>query len=141
MKPRVVLDTNVLVAAIRSRHGASFRLLSLLGTDAYEPAVTVPLVLEYEAVLKRHARAAGLTHQDVEDLLDYVCRVGHHQAIYFLWRPILPDPRDDMVLEAAVESESDYLVTFNVRDFAEAAQFEVAVVEPRELLHTIGKLP
>ncbi len=141
MKPRVVLDTNVLVAAIQSRRGASFRLLSLLGTDAYEPAVTVPLVLEYEAVLKRRARSVGLMHQDVDALLDYLCRVGHHQAVYFLWRPILRHPRDDMVLEAAVESQSDYLVTFNVRHFAAAAQFEVAVVEPRELLHAIRKLP
>lgn len=133
-----MLDTNVLVAAVRSRLGASFRLLSLVGTDAFEMAVTVPLVIEYEAVLKRHARTAGLSYQDVEDFLDYLCAKAHQQPVYFLWRPVLRDVSDDMVLEAAVESESDFLVTFNLRDFAGAEQFDVVVVEPREFLQEVG---
>jgi len=140
MIPRVVLDTNVLVAAIRSRRGASFRLLSLVGTGAFEIALTVPLVIEYESVLKKHARAAGLTHKDVDDLLDYLCSEGHHQAVYFLWRPILRDLKDDMVLEAAVESDSDFLVTFNVKDFSGTEKFNVEVIEPRMLLQELGEL-
>ena len=84
---------------------------------------------------------AGLTHQDVDDILDYLCRVAHQQPIYFLWRPVLRDPNDDMVLEVAVESESEYIVTFNLRDFAGAEQFGVAVVEPRWFLDHIGRLP
>ena len=136
--PRIVVDTNVLVAAIRSRRGASFKLLSLVDSGAFELALSVPLVLEYEEVLKRGARVAGLTHQDVDDILDYLCRVAHQQPIYFLWRPVLRDPHDDMVLEVAVESESKYIVTFNLRDFAGAQQFGVAVAEPRRFLDDIG---
>ena len=101
--------------------GASFKLLSLVDSGAFELALSVPLVLEYEEVLKRGARVAGLTYQDVDDILDYLCRVAHQQPIYFLWRPVLRDPHDDMVLEVAVESESTYIVTFNLRAFCRGA--------------------
>ena len=75
----------------------------------------------------------------MDDLLDYLCSVAHHQSVYFLWRPIVRDISDDMVLEAAVESESDFLVTFNVKDFLEAKRFDVEVVEPRTLLQEVRR--
>lgn len=140
MPHQVVLDTNVLVAALRSRRGASFALLSRVGTPGagFDIHVSVPLVFEYEAVLRRHAAALGLGHDDVDDTLDYLCAVAAHHRIYFLWRPVLRDPRDDMVLEVAVEARADRIVTFNVRDFAGAERFGVKVVTPRELLRTLG---
>lgn len=81
-----------------------------------------------------------LTYQDIDDILDYICSVGIQRQIYFLWRPFLRDPKDDLVLEVAVESESDYLVTHNLRDFAGAEQFDVEVIGPRRLLEIIGQL-
>ena len=87
--PCVVLDANVLVAAIRSRRGASFRVLEQVGRGRFEIVVWVALVLEYEEVLERHWVAAGLEASDVQDLLDYLCAAGRHQAIFYLWRPYL----------------------------------------------------
>lgn len=141
MSPSIVLDTNVLVAALRSRRGASFQVLSLVGSGTFELNVSVPLVFEYEDVAKRQARALGLTHADVDDVLDYLCAVGQHRRIYFLWRPVLRDPRDDMVLELAVEAACDYIVTRNLRDFTGADRFGVQVVAPREFLRRIGAAP
>src|SRR5437588_13075656 len=92
----VVLDTNVLEAAFRSRRGASFAVLSLVGTGRFEIAVSIPLVLEYEEVLLRRAGEAERTEVTVRDMLDFVCAVGKQQRIYFRWRPTLPDPSDDM---------------------------------------------
>ena len=139
MRPRVVLDTNVLVAALRSRRGASFRLLTLIDTGRYETAVSVPLVLEYEAVAKRLLRAGGLTASDIDAVIDYVCSVASHHKIYYLWRPFLRDPNDDMVLELAVSSDASVIVTHNKRDFAGVDRFGLRVVSPREFLVEIGE--
>ena len=136
----VVVDTNVLVAGLRSRRGASHRVLQLVGRGQFETVVSVPLVLEYEGVLKRQSRSLGLRHADVDDVLDYVCRVSSQRTVFYLWRPVLRDPKDDMVLELAVESESDAIVTHNVKDFAGAEKFDVRVIRPQDLLREIGEL-
>jgi putative PIN family toxin of toxin-antitoxin system len=135
---RVVLDTNVLVAAIRSRKGASFKLLSLVGRGHFEPVVSVPLALEYEDALARHAAEAGLTADDAEAIVDYLCKVSLHQPVFFLWRPLLADPKDDMVAEVAIAAGCDFIVTFNARDFAAVRQFKVRVVTPKEFLTNLG---
>ncbi|HRF49931.1 MAG TPA: PIN domain-containing protein [Anaerolineales bacterium] len=140
--PRLVLDTSVFVAALRSRRGASFKLLSQIDAGVYQTAVSVPLVFEYEAVGKRHARAAGLTHDDIDDVIDFICQVSIQQGIFYLWRPFLKDPGDDLVLELAVAAECDAIVTHNVRDFAGAEeQFQVAVWTPQQALRAIGGTP
>jgi putative PIN family toxin of toxin-antitoxin system len=141
MPPSIVLDTNVLIAGLRSRNGASFRLLSVIGEAKFELNVSVPLVLEYEEVAKREARALGLTHAEIDDVLDYLCAVAVHREIYFLWRPVLRDAADDMVLEVAVEAGCEFVVTYNGRDFVGAERFGVRVVTPGEFLTRIGVLP
>ncbi|HET9679233.1 MAG TPA: putative toxin-antitoxin system toxin component, PIN family [Gammaproteobacteria bacterium] len=135
-KPRIVLDTNVLVAALRSRRGAAFRILSLVGTGLFETLVSVPLVFEYEDVLAREAH--GITESATSDVIDYICKVSHPQEIQFLWRPFLKDPKDDFVLELAVAARSATIVTFNVRDFEGSSHFGVRVLRPVELLSELG---
>jgi putative PIN family toxin of toxin-antitoxin system len=138
--PRIVLDTNVLLSALRSQLGASYRLVSLVGEGLFDIVVSVPLILEYEAVAKRQSRQLRLTHAEIDDILDYLCQVGLQREIFFLWRPVLRDPKDDLILEVAVESESDYIVTHNVKDFAGAERFHVKVIGPKGFLEVIGKL-
>ncbi len=137
--PQIVIDTNVLVAALRSRRGASYRLLSRIGTDAFEVNISVPLVLEYESVAKRLLGEIPLSEQEIDDILDYVCLVAHHHRIFYLWRPMLRDPGDDMVLELAVKAGCDYIVTFNEHDFQGAEQFGLSVVSPQAFLQRIGE--
>ena len=133
-KPHVILDTNVLIAGLRSRRGASFALLELLAEDAFEISVSVPLVLEYEAVARRQARELGLTHADVDAVVDFVCAQAHHRKIFYLWRPFLRDANDDMVLEVAVEAQCPFIVTFNTRDFAGVEQFGIQTLTPGQFL-------
>ena len=128
-QPRIVIDTNVLESALRSRNGWSFELLKRIGTGQFEHIVTVPLLMEYEDVLLRdgmvpHSGAA------VNDMLDYVCTSAIRQKVHFLWRPKLTDVRDDMVLEAAFNGQCDAIVTWNVRDFSAAAAIGIDVVSP-----------
>ena len=137
-RPRVVLDTNVVVAGFRSRRGASFRVLSEVGTGKFEMALSVPLVLEYEDVLLRHARATGLSRADVDAVLDYFCSVAHLQSIFFLWRPLLPDPKDDLVLEVAVAAGCPTIVTHNVKHFRGSEGMGVLPQRPGAFLKSIG---
>lgn len=139
--PRIVIDTNVLVAALRSRTGWSFDLLSRLGGGQFQPVVTVPLVMEYESVLLRPG-LVRVSPQAVQDVLDYLCACAVRQNVHFLWRPRLSDVKDDMVLEAAVNGQCQSIVTWNVRDFAAAAAFGIAIVNPQQFLASVqGEAP
>ena len=137
---RVVLDTNVIVSALRSRKGASFKVVSQIGKSLFQLSVSVPLVLEYESAAKRVSKLVGLTYSDIDDIVDYICKVAEHREIYYLWRPFLKDPKDDMVLEVAVESESEFIVTHNIRDFVGIEQFGLQAITPKQLLEKIGEL-
>lgn len=139
--PQIVLDTNVVVSAQRSQRGASSKLLGLVGTGAFDHHLSVPLVLEYEAVLTRQRADLGQAPADVEDVLDALCALGVEHRIYYLWRPFLRDAGDEHVLELAVAARCDFIVTHNVRDFGEAERFGVRVVGPRAFLQTIGAIP
>jgi putative PIN family toxin of toxin-antitoxin system len=137
-----ILDTNVIVSALRSNQGASFRLLMLVGTGRFDISLSVPLVLEYEDVLKRQAGAAiALSEQEIDDVLDYLCKVAQRQAVYYLWRPVLRDPHDDMVIEAALSAGCSCIVTYNLDDFRNVASFGISVIPPKVFLQRIGVLP
>ena len=138
--PNVVIDTNVFISSLRSRNGASFKVLSMIGTGRFHIAVSVPLVVEYESVAKRQLPSINLTEREIDDVIDYVCHVAHRQRIFFLWRPFLPDPKDDMLLELAMASRSDRIVTHNVRHFDGIAQLGVRAQTPGEFLKHIGAI-
>src|SRR6202165_903347 len=137
---RFVLDTDVLVAAPRSRGGASWQLVERALKTEFTLLLSVPLILEYEAVLTReeHRKVHGLSVPEVDELINSLASVAESVQIRFLWRPLLSDPTDDMVLETAVNGRADLLVTFNQADFAAAAKsFAVKIVRPSEALHRL----
>ena len=142
MAVRVVLDTDVLVAAIRSDAGASRRLVENALDERYSLMVSVPLMVEYEAVLTRseHLAESRLSADDVQALLDAVADVAEPVRLSYLWRPILSDAQDDMVLETAVNGQADLLVTFNQRHFTRAvATFALQVLRPADTLRRLEK--
>jgi len=140
-KPQIVIDTNVLVAALKSSRGASFRLFQLIGQDKFSINISVPLILEYEEVVKRQLDKIALNEEHIDNILDYICSVSHHRKIYYLWRPFLKDLKDDLVLELAIASESEYIVTSNKKDFARVPEkFGVGILTPKEFLLEIGEI-
>ena len=137
---KLVIDTNVIVAAMRSKQGASFKLISLLGRGYYELYLSVPLALEYEEVLERQRPDLGWTHDEVDGFLRILFAGSHKQDIHFLTRPTLPDPEDEKVLEVAANAGCDYIITYNKRDFVGAETYGVQVVDPKTFLEIIKVL-
>ena len=132
------MDTNVLVSALRSQQGASHKFLRLVGQEKFQICVSVPLVLEYESAAKRLIGSTPLSGKIIDDILDYLCKVAVHGQIYYLWRPFLPDPKDDMVMELAVSAGCDFIITFNKKDFKGVEKFGLKTLTPQEFLERIG---
>ena len=139
---RIVLDTSVLVAAAHSRNGASFHIVSSLPARKFEIALTVTLYIEWQAVLTRPEHLPpGVTGDATLGFLRYLASVAHLQDVHFLWRPFLRDPDDDMVLECAVASGSQFIVTHNVRDFRRVQELNVQAITPGDLLKLLRTKP
>ena len=128
----------MLVSALRSQRGASYKLLTLIGSEKFGVSVSVPLVLEYEAATRRLLSEIPLEEADLVQVLDYICAVATHRKVFYLWRPFLKEANDDMVLEVAVAANAEYLVSYNKNDFRGIEQFGIRVVTPKEFLQTIG---
>jgi putative PIN family toxin of toxin-antitoxin system len=136
----MVLDTDVIVAAMRSPSGASAEILRKARQGRVTLLVSVPLAMEYEAICSEaeHRLAAGLSEREVEIFLDIVIAMAEPVKTHFLWRPQLRDPGDEMVLEAAVNGQAELLVTFNVRDFGDVpSRFGIELMLPRDALERI----
>lgn len=136
----IVLDTDVVIAGIRSPTGASAELLRMARRGQFRPVVSVPLVLEYEAVATRpeHLAASGLSWDEVQTVLDVLVGVSEWTRVYFLYRPVTRDPADEMVIEAALNAGAEAIVTFNKRDFGDApARHNLKCWLPREAVENL----
>ncbi|MGA2543418.1 MAG: PIN domain-containing protein [Verrucomicrobiota bacterium] len=134
---RIVFDTSVLVAAARSRHGASHALLSRLPDPRFQPAISIPVFVEYRAVLLRPENLLHRSAPQADGFLDFLLSVSHLQEIYFLWRPVLPDPDDDLLFELAVAANARYVVTHNLRDFRGMEKWGIRAVSPSDFLEQL----
>lgn len=137
---QIVLDTNVLVSALRSNRGASFKILSLLRDGKFKIHLSVALVCEYEDVLKREEIGIKLTVEEIDRLIDILCLLGEKNNIWYLWRPLLSDAKDEFVAELAINARVDAIVTHNVKDFRNIRRFGIEVLTPGEFLHMIGEI-
>jgi len=133
----LVVDTSVIVAGLRSKRGASNRVLRLIALESLSMSISVAALLEYEDVLLRKDKIPGFTSIDLHRFLDDICSVARHQEIFFTWRPTLVDPNDEIFLELAVAADASHIVTHNKKDFIGAESFGLRVVCPGELLKEI----
>ncbi|MCY4397971.1 MAG: putative toxin-antitoxin system toxin component, PIN family [Gemmatimonadetes bacterium] len=139
---RLVLDTNVVVAALRSPSGASAALVEQALDRRFTLLLTVPLVLEYEGTCRHPTQriASGLSESEVRTVVSALCAVGKPVQVWFLWRPQLRDPADEMVLEAAANGRADALITFNSGDFGDIPEtFGIEMLSPQQALRRLTK--
>lgn len=138
--PRLTIDTNVLVAALRNKNGPSFALMQLFRRGAAAMYCSPALFLEYEDLLKRPGQlmASGLLSTDVDAVLNELAGLMVPVTTHYQWRPQLRDPADEMVLEAAVNGQTNAIVTYNLRDFAPALRFGIPVLNPQQTFKNFG---
>lgn len=138
---RVVLDTSVLVAASRSRRGASFALVESIPSVEFQICLSVGLYSEWQDVLPRPENLpSGRTAEDVAGFLRYLASQAHLQEIHFLWRPMLADADDDFVLELAFAAGCEHIITHNIADFRGSEQLGISALTPREFLNQLRKV-
>ena len=130
-KLNVVIDTNVFVTALRSRRGASFKLLFEINREKFIQNISTSLIFEYESAAKRETK---LPKKQIDAILDTICQISRKSKIFFLWRPFLRDPKDDFILELAIESESEYIITYNKKHFKNIEKFGIKLLDPKEFL-------
>ncbi|MCU7835614.1 MAG: putative toxin-antitoxin system toxin component, PIN family [gamma proteobacterium symbiont of Taylorina sp.] len=135
---KIVIDTNIVISAMLSNRGAAFKLISLIRNQKFKYVLSVPLVLEYEDVLKRKDSKITLSQEAINNILDRLCYHAELRDIFYLWRPFLNDPKDDLVLELAVESNCNSIVTYNLKDFENIDKFGLKAVTPKTFLQQIG---
>lgn len=136
---RAVIDTNVLLSGLRSRNGASYQVLRMLYQDRFKIVISVPMILEYEEILKDKLDKRIYSDDTIDQLFDSLCAIGEKSRVFYLWRPYLKDPFDDHVLELALASESNYIVTYNKKDLLKSKDLGIRVVDAREFLEILRK--
>ena len=132
----IVIDTNILLSAIYSNKGASYKLISMIDSDKFTVNISTTLIYEYEEILKSKSK---LELKYIDSILNYICKVGKKNTIFYLWRPKLKDVDDDFLLELAVKSDS-IIVTLNGKDFKPASEFNLKVMTPKKFLQYIGEI-
>ena len=140
MRQLIVIDTNVILSALQSNKRKSFELISKISEDIFDFAISVPLILEYEAVLKNKLDRSIFTDSDIEDFINYLCKVGIKTKLFYLWRPYLKDPFDDHLLEVTIQSNASTIVTYNKKDFKEAENLGIKILTPKEFLETLQEV-
>jgi putative PIN family toxin of toxin-antitoxin system len=137
---QIILDTNVLLAGLRSQRGASYKLLTILNDNRWQLNISTTLVFEYEEILKREQMQLGLSYEDIDNVIDALCAIANKRNIFYLWRPLLNDPDDDFLLDLAVEAQADYIITYNQKDLQPAESFGIKVVTPLQFLQAMGEI-
>ena len=137
---KVVFDTCVLVAAARSRTGASFQLVASLPSPNFQIALSIALYTEWQAVMTRPENVPpGLLPDYALAFVRYLASIAHLQDVHYLWRPMLRDPDDDMVLECAVAAGCRHIVTHNLKDFRGSESLGVSALSPAQFLDLIRR--
>jgi putative PIN family toxin of toxin-antitoxin system len=138
---RIVIDTNVFISALISTKGASNKLIQLATERDFTVCLSVPLVVEYQAVgMRLQGTQILLPVEDIRGAVDSICTIGEHIEIYFRWRNILNDPDDEQVLELAINGNCKYIVTHNLRDFRGCERFGIDAITPKAFLQKIGAI-
>ncbi|MDJ0846295.1 putative toxin-antitoxin system toxin component, PIN family [Crocosphaera sp.] len=134
------MDTNVVLSGLRSNKGASYKLLTILNDPRFEINISTALIFEYEQTLKQNYKDLGLTLEDIEDIVNGICTIANHRKIFYLWRPMANDPDDDFLIDLAIESQANFIISYNKKDLKTIEKFDILVLTPKQFLQLIGEI-
>lgn len=137
---QLVIDTNILLSGLRSKKGASYKLLTLLNDPRIQINISVPLIFEYEQILKREYQDLELTLEDIDNIINGICAISNQRTIFYLWRPLAKDPNDDFLIDLAIEAQADFIISYNIKDLKPIEKLGVLVLNPKQFLQLIGEV-
>ena len=137
---QIVIDTNVILAGLRSNKGASYKLLSLLNDQRFQINISATLIFEYEAILKREEQKIGLTNEDIDEIINGICHLSNHHEIFYIWRPLAKDKDDDFLLDFALKCQAQFIISYNDKDLKPIEKFGISILTPKQFLQLLGEI-
>ncbi len=137
---QIVIDTNVILAGLRSKNGASYKLLSILNDKRFQINISATLIFEYEEILKREQQQIGLTNEEINDIINGICYIANHHEIFYIWRPLAKDKDDDFLIDLALKCQAKFIISYNDRDLKPIEKFGVSILTPKQFLQLLGEI-
>jgi len=137
---QIVIDTNVILAGLRSNQGASYKLLTILNDLRFQINISATLIFEYEEILKREAKNINLDDNDINNFINGICYLAKHHKIFYIWRPLARDKDDDFLLDLAVKCQADFIISYNQKDLKSISQFNIVILTPKQFLQLLGEI-
>ncbi len=137
---QLVIDTNVILSGLRSNKGASYKLLTLLNDPRFELNISATLIFEYEQILKREKESINLSLEDIDNVINGICAISNHQKLFYLWRPLALDPNDDFLIDLAIESQANFIISYNRKDLKPVEAFNIFILTPKQFLQRLGEI-
>ena len=137
---QIVIDTDVILAGLRSNKGASYQLLTILNDRRFQINVSATLVFEYEEILKREQQQISLNNEDIDNIINGICHLANHHEIFYMWRPLAKDEDDDFLIDLALKCQASFIISYNQRDLNPVEKFGISVVTPKQFLQILGEI-
>ena len=137
---QIVIDTNVILAGLRSKNGASYKLLSILNDKRFQINISATLIFEYEEILKREKQQIGLTNEEIDDIINGICYLANHHDIFYIWRPLAKDKDDDFLIDLALKCQAQFIISYNDKDLRPIEKFGVSILNPKQFLQLLGEI-
>lgn len=137
---QIVIDTNVILAGLRSKNGASYKLLSILNDKRFQINISATLIFEYEEILKREQQQIGLTNEEINDIINGICYIANHHEIFYIWRPLAKDKDDDFLIDLALKCQAQFIISYNDKDLKPIEKFGVSILTPKQFLQLLGEI-
>lgn len=137
---QIVIDTNVILAGLKSNQGASYKLLKILNDQRFEINISTTLIFEYEEILKREQEQIGLNNQDIEDVINGICFLANQHQLFYIWRPIAKDKDDDFIIDLALKCQANFIISYNYKDLKPVEKFGISILTPKQFLQILGEV-
>ena len=137
---QIVIDTNVILAGLKSKKGASYKLLTILNDQRFQINISTTLVFEYEEILKREQQKIGLNNEDIDNFINGICYLANHHQLFYIWRPLAKDKDDDFLIDLALKCQAQFIVSYNQKDLQPVEKFGISILTPKQFLQLLGEI-
>jgi putative PIN family toxin of toxin-antitoxin system len=137
---QIVIDTNVILAGLKSKKGASYKLLTILNDQRFQINISTTLVFEYEEILKREQQKIGLNNEDIDNIINGICYLANHHQLFYIWRPLAKDKDDDFLIDLALKCQAQFIVSYNQKDLQPVEKFGISILTPKQFLQLLGEI-